>query len=421
MRQEAEQFASFKEEMPLETRITPQPCPVDLAREIANDVLAPRAAHHDATGEFPADAMQALGGAGLLGLLVPREYGGMEATIETFTGVVGALAQACASTAMIYVMHHCQYAMVVDHGTEQQKEAFLRPIAAGRELVASGTTEPETGGNAGFCVSAKQSDGQRIQLTAVKPVVTSANHADWIYCTTRASSEAAGDELSIVIMPGPARSECVEPFGVWDCVGMRATSSSGLRFAQCEVPSWHQIGPDDSAHVRATSMTVVSRAGFAAVWQGIATAAFDEALAHVRGKHHDFIRRDAGAASARTERRSVAASETTRRQLAEMRVRLLCSRELLKSAARTIDVCRWELLANGTVDELQDQLWAARVACGESAVDVTRQALRLCGVTGLRGGGPLALERHMRDALTSQVMAPSEDATKLMLGSQLVG
>jgi alkylation response protein AidB-like acyl-CoA dehydrogenase len=421
MRQEAEQFAPFREGSPADAGIAPRPCPVQLAREIASDVLAPRAAHHDATGEFPADAMEALGGAGLLGLLVPREYGGMEATIETFVDVVGVLAQQCASTAMIYVMHHCQYAMVVDHGTEQQKEAFLPPIAAGRELVASGTTEPETGGNAGFCVSAKESDGQRIRLTATKPVVTSANYADWIYCTTRASADAAGDELSMVIMPGPARSECVEPFGVWDCIGMRATSSSGLRFAACEVPSWHQIGPENSAHVRATSMTVVSRAGFAAVWQGIAAASFDEALAHVRGKHHDFIRRNSGSAGTHTERRSVAASETTQRQLAEMRVRLLSSRELLQSAARAIDLHRCELLRDGAGEEVQDLLWSARIACGESAVDVTRQALRLCGVTGLRGGGTLALERHMRDALTSQVMAPSEDATKLMLGSQLAG
>ncbi len=168
MRQEAEQFASFTEGVPEETRIVPRPCPVELAQQIAADVLAPRAAHHDATGEFPAEAMQALGNAGLLGLLVPREYGGMEATIETFSDVVGVLAEACASTAMIYVMHHCQYAMVVDHGSEQQKQAFLPPIAAGRELVASGTTEPETGGNAGFCVSAKESDGQRIRLTAVQ-------------------------------------------------------------------------------------------------------------------------------------------------------------------------------------------------------------------------------------------------------------
>jgi acyl-CoA dehydrogenase len=393
--------------------------PVVHARAIAAEVLAPRAAHHDATGEFPTQAIAALGSAGLLGLLVPREYGGMEASYETFAEVVEILARACASTAMVFVMHHCQYAMVVDHGSVQQKEAFLPPIARGEELVASATTEPETGGNAGFCVSAKESDGDSIRLTATKPVVTSANYADWVYCTTRSSPDAAGDELSMVIMPGPRRSERVEPFGVWDCVGMRATASTGLRFAGCSVPRWHQIGPEDSAHVRASSMTVVSRTGFAAAWQGIATAAFEGALAHVQRKHHDFIRREEGRPGTHTERRVVAGSESTQRQLAEMRVRLLASRELLHAAARLIDSRREEIVRGGSAEDVQDLLWSARIACGESAIEVTRQGLRLCGVTGLRAQGPLALERHMRDALTSQVMAPSEDATKLMLGGQL--
>jgi alkylation response protein AidB-like acyl-CoA dehydrogenase len=395
---------------------------VELAREIAAGVLAPRAAHHDSSGEFPAEGLRALGGAGLLGMLVPHEYGGPGASYETFVEVVESLARACSSTAMIFVMHHCQYAMVVDHGTVQQKQTFLPPIARGEELTASATTEPETGGNAGFCVSAKERHGESLRLTATKPVVTSANHADWIYCTTRATPDSPGDELSVVIMPGPARSQQVEPFGVWDCIGMRATSSSGLRFSECEVPSWHQIGPEDSAHVRASSMTLVSRAGFAAVWQGIASAAFDEALAHVQRKHHDFIRRDNGSSATRTERQTVASSETTRRQLAEMKVRMSASRELLYSAARLIDEHREDLLAARCgADVVQDRLWSARIACGESAVEVTRQALRLCGVSGLRATGPLALERRMRDALTSQVMAPSEDATKLMLGGQLAG
>lgn len=392
--------------------------PVACAKSIAAEVIAPRAAHHDATGEFPLPGLEALGEAGLLGLLVPREYGGMEASYETFVEVVEVLGRACASTAMIYVMHHNQYVMIVDHGTSQQKETFLPPIADGSELVASATTEPETGGNAGFCVSAKESDGEKIRLSATKPVVTSANYADWIYCTTRRSPDAAGDELSMVIMPGPKKDPEVERFGAWDCVGMRATSSTGLRFKDCEVPSWHQVGPEDCAHVRASSMTLVSRAGFAAAWHGIAASAFEIALGHVQRKHHDFIRRDSGSSGTRTERRAVSGSETTQRQLAEMRVKVLSSRELLHSAARMIDARREEIVKGAPAAEVQDLLWAARIACGEAAVDVTRQGLRLCGVTGLRAGA-LPLERHMRDALTSQVMAPSEDATKLMLGKQL--
>jgi alkylation response protein AidB-like acyl-CoA dehydrogenase len=150
------------------------------ARSIAADVLAPQAAHHDVSGEFPMAGLDALGSAGLMGLLVPREYGGLDASYETFVEVVEILGRACASTAMVYVMHHNQYVMIVDHGTAQQKEAFLPAIAEGKELVASATTEPETGGNAAFCVSAKEHVGENIRLTATKPVVTSANYADWI-------------------------------------------------------------------------------------------------------------------------------------------------------------------------------------------------------------------------------------------------
>jgi len=392
--------------------------PVQAAIEIAAEVLAPGAERRDSTGEFPLDALGALGEAGLLGLLVPREYGGLEVSVETFADVIAELGRGCASTAMVVVMHHTQYVMLVDHGDETQKRFFLPPIARGEQLVASATTEPEVGGNSAFCVSARQLDGDRIRLTAVKPVVTSANHADWVYCTTRASAESAGDRLSMVIMPGPNHSDAVTPFGQWDCVGMRATASSGLRFDDCAVPRWHQIGPDDSAHVRRSSMSIVARIGFAAVWQGIANSAFAATLAHTKGKEHEFIRRDQESGEIRSELRTVAESETSRRQLAEMRIRLLASGELLRSAARLVDERREEIIAGAPSEEVQERIWAARVACGEGAIDVTRQGLRLCGVTALRAG-KLPLERHMRDALTSQVMAPTEDATKQLLGAQL--
>jgi alkylation response protein AidB-like acyl-CoA dehydrogenase len=392
--------------------------PVQAAREIAAEVLAPGAERRDLNGEFPHDALAVLGQAGLLGLLVPRKYGGLEVSISTFVEVITELGQACASTAMVVVMHHSQYVMLVDHGSEKQKRFFLPPIARGEQLVASATTEPETGGNSAFCVSTRSVDRDRIRLSAVKPVVTSANYADWVYCTTRTSAESAGDQLSMVIMPGLNRSEAVTPFGNWDCVGMRATASSGLRFDDCVVPRWHQIGPDDSAHVRASSMSIVSRAGFAAVWQGIANSTFATTQFHTKTQEREFIRRDQETGEIHSESRTLVQSETTQRQIAEMRIRALASEELLRSAARLIDERREGILAGDPAGEVRERLWAARVACGQSAIDVTRQGLRLCGVAALRAG-KLPLERNMRDALTSQVMAPSEDATKHQLGAQL--
>ncbi len=396
---------------------------VSRARRVVDEVIAKNATRFDTTGEFPADNILALGQAGLMGLFVPRRHGGLEASYRTFIEVSTLIGSACASTGMIFVMHHNQYIMIVEHGTEQQQQFFLPPVARGESLFASATTEPDTGGNANYCNSFLRETPQGLMLSARKPVVTAARHADWVLCTTRADENAPGDLLSMVAMPGIAKTSRVEPFGVWDCVGMRATSSSGLEYTDCEVPTWHRIGPRDSREMRATSMTLASRAGFSAVWLGIAEAAFQQTVGFLKGRRHQFTVAGKGPSgpSLGTVARSLAEYESVQRQVAEMKARLEAARHLLLAAGQRIDEARAEQTPIRTARRgpIQELLWSARLSCGEAAVDVTRMGLRLCGVTGMRKS-VLSLERNMRDALTAQVMAPAEDVTKVVLGRQLL-
>lgn len=410
---------------------------VAVAGAIANDVVAPKARHHDATGEFPIDNIRALGAAGLMGLFVPKEYGGPGLGHRTYLDVVSNIARACASTGMIYVMHHTQYVMIVSHGTEQQKKFFLPPVARGESLFASGTTEPETGGNADFCASAKRVDGDTILVSAKKPVVTSAQHANWVVVTTRANPDAPGNVLSVVAVPGLAGKggrPDLKPFGVWDCVGMCATGSSGLELVDARVPAWYQIGPDDSRAMRMTTMNVVARTGYSAVWLGIAQAALEVVVAHLTKRTHQFImgnRRDPNAppsAAAPTPapapasaqpvhlQRTLADYESVQRQVAEMRVKIESARAVLFATADLID--RHPKIEDA--EALQEMLWSSRIACSETAIDATRIGLRLSGVTGMRRG-LLPLERFMRDALTGQVMAQAEDLAKISLGKKTLG
>lgn len=394
------------------------------AVEVAEKELLPRSKHGDETGEFPIESIRALGRAGLMGLFVPKEYGGPGVGYETYLSAVEAIARADASTAMVHVMHHTQYIMIVTHGTEQQKKFFLPPVARGESLFASGTTEPETGGNADFCASAKRVEGDDIILNARKPVVTSAQWADWVVITTRSGPDAPGNQLSVVALPGLAGKgprEDVKAFGVWDCVGMRATGSSGLELVNVKVPSWYQIGPEDSRMMRVTTMYVVARAGFSAVWLGIAQAALDATVAHLTKRTHQFLlsnRREDGTHEKNVQvQRTLADYETVQRQVAEMRVKVDTARSTLLATGRLIDK-HYPKLEN--VPRLQEMLWATRIACSEAAIDVCRIGLRLCGVTGLRRG-VLPLERYMRDALTAQVMAQSEDLAKISLGKKTLG
>ncbi|MFL5348408.1 MAG: acyl-CoA dehydrogenase family protein [Hyalangium sp.] len=390
---------------------------VELARRVAEESLKPRAAEHDRTGNFPVENFRDLGRSGLLGVYVPTEYGGLGASHYDFVRVVETLGAACASTAMMYVMHHNQYIMLVEHGSKQQRDFFLPNIARGECLVGSATTEPGTGGNADHCVSARRRDGDSFVINATKPVVSGSRYVDWVFLTTRESETAPSNSLSMMIVPG-VKGEGVAPFGVWDCIGMRATASSGLKYEGCRVPAWHQIGGDVSDLPRATSMAPVAAVGFSAVWLGIARAAYEVTVSHLTQRTHQFIRADRS-----DVQQTLAQYDSVQRQVAEMRTKVEAARALIQAAARRMDELKPGPQAHIPIEkmpELQDLLWSARITASEAAVDVCRVGLRVCGVSGLRAG-LLPLERHMRDALTSQVMAPAEDLTKLLLGRKSLG
>jgi alkylation response protein AidB-like acyl-CoA dehydrogenase len=176
-----------------------------------------------------------------------------------------------------------------------------------------------------------------------------------------------------------------------------------------------------------SSLLLSAVLGFSAVWVGIAEAAVQAAVAHVTRRTHQLLvgERRAGAPSEAPPVRmvtTVASYESVQRQVAEMRARVDAARALVDKLAASIDA----LMPNGAspvpwerMDELRGLMYSCRTVAGEAAVDVCRIALRVCGLRGLMRGHPL--ERHMRDALTAQVMAPGEDLVKVRLGRQVLG
>jgi alkylation response protein AidB-like acyl-CoA dehydrogenase len=104
------------------------------ATEIAGSVLAPAAKQNDKDGRFSAEAVDALGRAGLLGLTLPVELGGAGLGLRTFAAVTAALAEADASVAMVYLMHICAVVTIAAAPSGAAVEPILREIAAGRHL-----------------------------------------------------------------------------------------------------------------------------------------------------------------------------------------------------------------------------------------------------------------------------------------------
>jgi alkylation response protein AidB-like acyl-CoA dehydrogenase len=257
-------------------------------------------------------------------------------------------------------------------------------------------------------------------LNASKSIVSGASHARWLILVCRLESDATGQKRA-VLAPG-AGQPGVFPFGEWNPIGMRATASTGLEYRDCFIPSWHAFEPGMPL---ARTMVPVALLGFCSVWLGIATAAFELAVAHVTGRSIEVLqadRRESGEVEPVRVRSSIARFESVQRQVSEMRTRIDAATAMVDNLARRIQEGQptpEEPLTAEAFDPIVDVCSSCRIYTSETAIDVSRVAMRICGARGLQRG--VALERFMRDALTAQVMGPTEDATKVWHGRRLLG
>ena len=154
----------------------------DVARRIAQEKIAPSAEHHDRTGEFPLDNIRLLGENGLMGIEVPTEYGGagMDPVAYVLAMVEVAAADAAHSTIMS-VNNSLFCNGILTHGTEEQKQKYVRAIAEGEAIGAFALTEPQSGSDATAmrCRAVKQADGTFI-INGKKSWITSGPVAKYI-------------------------------------------------------------------------------------------------------------------------------------------------------------------------------------------------------------------------------------------------
>src|ERR1043165_2300708 len=167
------------------------------AQEIADGVLAPAAAENDAAGRFSTEAVQSLGEAGLLGLMLPADVGGAGLGPRTFAALTAALAEADASVAMVYVMHVMGTASIAAARADAAAamKPILQEIAAGRHLSTLAFSEAGSRSHFWAPVSRAQRNGNGVTISAKKSWVTSAGHAQRYVVSSLARSEEHTSEL----------------------------------------------------------------------------------------------------------------------------------------------------------------------------------------------------------------------------------
>jgi acyl-CoA dehydrogenase len=373
----------------------PHGIPIDApARELEGraQVVARAAAKHaaavDHAARFPAEAFATAKAERLLGILVPSELGGEDASIADAVDVCYVLGRACGSTGLIYAMHQMTIACLVRHARDSAwHQRLLRRIAEDQLLLASSTTEGQGGGDLRKSQCAVERLGAGIALSKNATVMSYGAQADGIVTTARRSPEAAAsDQVLVALTKDEYR---LKPIGAWDTLGMRGTCSAG--FDLDATGRSEQVLPEPYQKIHAQTGMPVAHLTWSAVWAGVAAAAVERA--------QNFIRTAARKGNAQLP---PGAAHLTR---ATASLRTL--RSIVAAAVNRYEAVYADGRALDTL-EFQTSMNLLKVTASEMAIATVTSALQASGLAGYRNDGEFSVTRHLRDALSSSVMISND-------------
>lgn len=359
--------------------------------ERVETAVAAAAAHAEAVdreGRFPHEALDALREGRLMALSVPTEMGGEGAGLAEIAAICTALGGACASSAMVFAMHHICLANLIDCGMEGSwHRELMRRAAAEQLLFASSTTEAGVGGDLRQSICAVEAEGEHFNLAKAAPVISYGEETDAIFATARRDPEApSSDQVLCVLLRDQYQLERVS---TWDALGMRGTCSHGFRF-KASAPA-EQILPRPFADIAAESMIAASHVLWSSVWAGIAADAFARAQAFVVAE----ARKSPGAppASAAKLAETYAKHRTLEAAIADALARWTAMRAEPQKAATV----GFGLAMN-----------ALKVQVSTLALEVVEDCLMICGLQGYKNTGPYGLGRHLRDIHSARLMISND-------------
>lgn len=255
---------------------------LEQVRRLADEVIAPNAEYYDRTGEFPWKNIEAINELGLNGLFVPEAYGGSPMSYRLYLAVVKTLAEACASTAIIYATTFHGMKPLIDLGTEEQKARLLPRIAAGG-LGALAITEPTAGSDATGMRTRFTPNGDEIIVDGTKIFITNGDVADLILLFGK-WSEIDEPKRAISVLVFEKGTPGFEVVRLEDKMGHRASSTATLSFNGCRVPRGNLLGqPGEGLSILLSSLNK-SRPSIAAHALGIARAAFNDMVRYMNDR-----------------------------------------------------------------------------------------------------------------------------------------
>jgi butyryl-CoA dehydrogenase len=368
-----------------------------MVADFAENEVKPIAAEIDVTEEFPMENVQKLFRYGVMGMNMPKEYGGAGADDVAYAMAVEELAKKCAATAVIVAAHNSLACWpILKFGTEEQKQKYLTKMTSGT-IGAFCLTEPEAGTDASAQQTTAVLDGDHYVLNGNKIFITNGGVADVFVVMAMTDPSKGNKGISAFIVessfPGFSRGK------VEDKMGIRASSTTEIIFEDCIVPKENLLGVEGKGFNIAMATLDGGRIGIAAQALGIAQGAQDELVTYVQQRVQFG--------------RPIAKFQNTQFQIADMEARICAARWLVYDAAY-----RKYLSSQGQKISYGKEAAMAKLYAAETAMAVTTKVVQLHGGYGYIKDYPV--ERMMRDAKITEIYEGTSEVQRMVIAKNVI-
>jgi alkylation response protein AidB-like acyl-CoA dehydrogenase len=363
-----------------------------MARQFAQEQLAPHAAEWDAEARFPQEAVDAMGALGLMGMLVPEEWGGAGIDRVSYALAVEELAAGDASCSTIMTVHNSVGCVpILQYGTQEQKERFLRPLAKGEMLACFCLTEPSTGSDAAAIKTRARRDGNHWVLDGTKQFITNGSTAD--LAIVFAVSDPAKGKKGITAFLVPTDTPGFKVARLEKKLGLRASDTAQIVLENCRLTPDLMLGQEGEGYRIALGNLEGGRIGIAAQAIGMARAAFEAALAYAKERQ--------------TFGTAIVNHQAVQFRLADMATQIEAARALTLAAAALREAGK-PCLKEASM---------AKLFASEMAERVCSDALQIHGGYGYLSDFPV--ERIYRDVRICQIYEGTSDIQRMVIGRSL--
>lgn len=365
----------------------------EMTQDFAANAVRPVADALDREARFPKELVGKMGELGLMGMMVPEDWGGAGLDAVSYAIAMENVTWGCASTSVTMSAHNSLYLEpVMKQGTDAQKDAWLRPFATGGKLGCFGLTEPMSGSDASHMNTRAEKKGDRYILRGQKNFITNGPDADAIVVFAATNPDAGAKGVSAFVVGKDAKGYIIESPD--KKLGIRGSSTCTITFDECEVPESQRLGDEGQGFKIAMQTLDGGRIGIAAQAVGIARAAYEAA------REWALERKSFG--------KPIAEHQAIQFKLADMATEIDAARLLTLRAA---------FLKDKGVRHTRESAMA-KLYASEVAMRVTTQAIQVFGGYGYITEYPV--ERHFRDAKICEIYEGTSEIQRIVIASQVL-